>query len=64
MLVHLPRAAPQVLNCVAFAGVLWSISPKLVLFLLSYAAVGTAITTCCFGRLLMRLQVRWGVRVG
>jgi ABC-type uncharacterized transport system fused permease/ATPase subunit len=47
----------KLLNCVAFAGVLWSISPRLVLFLLSYAALGTAVTTCCFGRLLMRLQV-------
>jgi ABC-type uncharacterized transport system fused permease/ATPase subunit len=37
--------------------VLWSISPRLVLFLVGYAVLGTAVTTCCFGRLLMRLQV-------
>lgn len=47
----LPTAAPRP------AGVLWSISPRLVAFLLGYAALGTAVSTCCFGRLLMRLQV-------
>ncbi|GBF95863.1 hypothetical protein Rsub_08454 [Raphidocelis subcapitata] len=30
-----------VLNCVAFAGVLWSISPRLVAFLLGYSLLGT-----------------------
>jgi hypothetical protein len=52
-----PAPQPQVLNCVAFAGVLWSISPRLVAFLLGYAVIGTAVSTCCFGRMLMRLQV-------
>eukprot|EP00959_Pyramimonas_sp_CCMP1952_P218553 4570960-Pyramimonas_sp.AAC.1 len=37
------------------AGVLWSISPRLVLFLLGYAFVGTAVTTRIFGGTLARL---------
>jgi putative ATP-binding cassette transporter len=40
----------------AAAGVLWSISPKLVLFLLCYAVLGTAGTAALFGRPLTRLQ--------
>ncbi|KAI8468733.1 MAG: hypothetical protein J3K34DRAFT_522735 [Monoraphidium minutum] len=46
----------KVLNCAAFAGVLWGISPRLVVFLLGYSSAGTAATTLGFGRTLMRLQ--------
>eukprot|EP00775_Hariotina_reticulata_P013062 gene13062-13189_t len=48
--------AKKVLNCAAFAGVLWSISPKLVMFLLCYAILGTGGTAALFGRPLTRLQ--------
>eukprot|EP00879_Flechtneria_rotunda_P019295 GHRR01020264.1.p1 GENE.GHRR01020264.1~~GHRR01020264.1.p1 ORF type:complete len:497 (+),score=171.65 GHRR01020264.1:437-1927(+) len=44
------------LNCAAFAGVLWSISPRLVVFLISYALMGTFGTAAIFGRPLTRLQ--------
>ncbi|KAF8070971.1 Abcd2 [Scenedesmus sp. PABB004] len=46
------------LNCAAFAGVLWSISPHLVAFLLAYALLGTVGTAAVFGRPLTRLQQR------
>lgn len=46
----------KVFNCVAFAGVLWSIAPRLVYFLVGYAVVGTWLTTSVFGRQLMRLH--------
>ena len=37
-------------------GVLWTVAPSLVLFLLVYAAVGTVLTTTVFGKRLMQLQ--------
>ena len=37
-------------------GVLWSVAPRLVWFLLGYAAAGTWLTTSLFGRRLMRLH--------
>lgn len=37
-------------------GVLWSISPKLVVFLLSYALLGTSGTAAVFGTPLTRLK--------
>eukprot|EP00850_Spirogloea_muscicola_P022300 SM000287S10622 [mRNA] locus=s287:46550:70089:+ [translate_table: standard] len=46
----------KVLNLGAFAGVLWSISPQLVYFILVYSAVGTLITVRLFGLKLMALQ--------
>lgn len=46
----------KTLNCAAFAGVLWSISPKLVVFLLSYALLGTFGTAAVFGAPLTRLK--------
>ena len=39
-----------------WAGVLWTVAPSLVLFLLVYAAVGTVLTTTVFGKRLMQLQ--------
>ncbi|WIA31784.1 hypothetical protein OEZ86_002655 [Tetradesmus obliquus] len=48
----------KALNCAAFAGVLWSISPRLVLFLLGYAFLGTFGTAAVFGRALTSLQQR------
>lgn len=38
------------------AGVLWSVAPRLVWFLMGYAAAGTWLTTSVFGRRLMRLH--------
>ena len=38
------------------AGVLWSVAPSLVFFLLAYAAVGTILTTTLFGKRLVQLQ--------
>ncbi|KAK9832987.1 hypothetical protein WJX74_003669 [Apatococcus lobatus] len=46
----------KLFNCVAFTGVLWSIEPKMVFFLLTYAVVGTWLTTYVFGGRLMQLQ--------
>jgi len=43
------------LNCIAFVGVLWSISPRLVFFLLGYAALGTGVTSTLFGSKLTQL---------
>lgn len=39
-----------------WSGVLWSISPKLVVFLLSYALLGTFGTAAVFGAPLTRLK--------
>lgn len=44
------------LQVFAFSAVLWSISPKLVVFLFSYAIIGTIITTVIFGRKLVQLN--------
>ena len=38
------------------AGVLWTVAPSLVFFLLVYAAIGTWLTTAVFGKRLMQLQ--------
>ncbi len=46
----------QILQLVAFGGVLFFITPKLVLFLAIYAIVGTAITTFFFGQVLIGLN--------
>lgn len=40
------------------AGVLWSVAPSLVLFLLVYAASATAVTVWAFAKRLMQLQFR------
>lgn len=40
----------------ALSGVLWSISPKLVVFLLTYALLGTFGTAAVFGAPLTRLK--------
>ena len=40
----------------ACAGVLWTVAPSLVFFLLAYAAVGTVLTTTVFGKRLVQLQ--------
>jgi hypothetical protein len=47
---------PCLLACLWAAGVLWSISPKLVVFLLSYALLGTFGTAAVFGAPLTRLK--------
>ena len=39
-------------------GVLWTISPRLVLFLFLYTIVGTWLTTSAFGKRLMQLEFR------
>ncbi|MBN8448684.1 MAG: ABC transporter ATP-binding protein/permease [Candidatus Accumulibacter sp.] len=44
------------LQLVAFAGVLWSISRELVAFLVVYAIVGTAVTLLLFGKVLIGLN--------
>jgi vitamin B12/bleomycin/antimicrobial peptide transport system ATP-binding/permease protein len=46
----------SLLAIVAFTGVLWGISPPLILFLVIYAAVGTLTTIGIFGKPLMRLN--------
>lgn len=43
-------------NLLSFAGVLYSISPPLLVFLASYAAAGTYVTTRVFGRRLTALN--------
>lgn len=48
----------KLFNLVAFTGVLWSVSPRMVAFLLCYAAAGTWITTSVFGRQLVSLQFK------
>jgi putative ATP-binding cassette transporter len=46
----------QMMQLVAFSGVLWSISHRLVIFLIVYAVVGTLITTIFFGKALIGLN--------
>ena len=46
----------QVLQLIAFGGVLWIISPGLVLFLTAYAVVGTLVTSIFFGKVLIGLN--------
>ncbi|KAL4446294.1 hypothetical protein ABPG77_003101 [Micractinium sp. CCAP 211/92] len=47
--------ARKIVNCVAFAGLLWSLAPRLAIFLIIYAVGGTWITVSGFGRRLMHL---------
>ena len=57
---HPPAAGgvvPEACMCAA-AGVLWSVAPSLVLFLLAYAGAATAITVWGFAKRLMQLQYR------
>ncbi|KAA6422215.1 MAG: ABC transporter [Trebouxia sp. A1-2] len=49
-------AVRQLLNCIVFAGLLWTVTPKLVWFLFVYAGVGTYVTTSAFGKRLMQLH--------
>ena len=49
-------AIETVLQLIAFSGVLWSISPTLVLFLVVYATIGTLVTSFVFGRSLVALN--------
>jgi putative ATP-binding cassette transporter len=46
----------SVLQVIAFSGVLWVISSKLVIFLIVYAVAGTLITTGFFGQILVKLN--------
>ncbi len=55
-LLFLLVVVQSVLQVVAFSAVLWSISQKLVIFLLVYALVGTLITTGVFGKKLVTLN--------
>lgn len=55
-LVFLLVIIQSVLQVIAFSGVLWVISPKLVIFLVIYALAGTLITTGFFGRILVKLN--------
>jgi putative ATP-binding cassette transporter len=48
--------AEQVLQLIAFAGVLWYISQELVLILFVYAVVGTFVTIVVFGKALIGLN--------
>eukprot|EP00878_Enallax_costatus_P041592 GHUV01048409.1.p3 GENE.GHUV01048409.1~~GHUV01048409.1.p3 ORF type:complete len:113 (+),score=11.11 GHUV01048409.1:1294-1632(+) len=54
--LHITRPTPATYP--APAGVLWSISPRLVTFLLCYAFMGTFGTAFFFGRPLASLQQR------
>jgi ABC-type uncharacterized transport system fused permease/ATPase subunit len=49
-------AFDSTLQLVAFAGVLWSISKLLMVFLLLYAAIGTGVTAIVFGRVLVGIN--------
>lgn len=46
------------------AGVLWTVSGKLVLFMFVYALFGTFVTTALFGKALMRLYYQMLAREG
>jgi putative ATP-binding cassette transporter len=48
----------SVLQVIAFSAVLWSISQKLVIFLVIYALAGTLITTGVFGKILVSLNYK------
>lgn len=48
----------KVLHSFAFAGVLWSIAPELVYFLLLYSVVGTFVTIHIFGKKIMQLKLQ------
>ena len=49
-------AGSSLFSILSFAGVLYSISPQLLVFLAAYAALGTGLTTRLFGRALTRLN--------
>ena len=51
-----PAATCQTEGLCCCAGVLWTVAPSLVFFLLVYAAIGTWFTTAVFGKRLMQLQ--------
>ena len=53
-----PRRSTLILckSLVEAAGLLWSVTPKLVWFLFLYAGVGTYMTTSAFGKRLMQLH--------
>ena len=55
-LVFLLVIIQSVLQVIAFSGVLWIISPKLVFFLIIYALFGTLVTTGFFGKVLIKLN--------
>ncbi len=55
-LVFLLVVIQSVLQVIAFSGVLWIISPKLVFFLIIYALFGTLVTTGFFGKVLIKLN--------
>ncbi len=55
-LLFLLVVVQSVLQVIAFSAVLWSISQKLVIFLLVYAIMGTLITTGVFGKKLVNLN--------
>ncbi|MDB9341615.1 MULTISPECIES: ABC transporter ATP-binding protein/permease [Cyanophyceae] len=46
----------SILLLIAFSGVLWRISPALMVFLIIYAIAGTVITTIVFGRTLVGIN--------
>ncbi|MDB9371998.1 ABC transporter ATP-binding protein/permease [Nodularia sphaerocarpa] len=46
----------SILLLIAFSGVLWRISPALMVFLIIYAILGTVITTIVFGRTLVGIN--------
>lgn len=46
----------RALHCICCAGLLWSVTPKLVWFLFLYAGIGTYVTTSAFGKRLMQLH--------
>eukprot|EP01018_Ginkgo_biloba_P012072 Gb_27197 [translate_table: standard] len=48
----------KVLNICAFTGVLWSIAPELVYFLLVYSVIGTFVTIRIFGQKIMHLKLQ------
>lgn len=45
----------QLFYCLAFSGLLATLAPSLIWFLLAYAAAGTLVTTAVFGKRLTRL---------
>ncbi|GAQ79029.1 ATP-binding cassette transporter [Klebsormidium nitens] len=46
----------KILNSIAFTGVLWSVSPELVIFLLAYSIIGTLVALKIFGKKMVHLQ--------
>lgn len=48
----------KVFHSFAFTGVLWSIAPELVYFLLLYSVVGTFVTIHIFGKKIMHLKLQ------